>query len=589
MLVYGDRSRCENSRDILDELDERARFDADPCSSWIMRHGQLVALFIRAAELVQGLEDARFKATGSDALVPQARARAQALRALAGSVLRSWLNRDLPHARAVGEVLQALRAASSSGTITTRTGEGYAYYAVYPESYGLAAQALAGAVTSVIGLRSIGAGLGAMVAARAGAGLFVTLRPFGDPFQRSFRLAPDLRAALARRTNGIFAVVDEGPGLSGSSMAGCAAALEALGAEPDRVHFFPSHGGLPGSEASEEGRSRWRRAPRHVVTLDDLVTLDGRSRAETTSTPMAMPLASWVEDLTGPPLGPLQDIGGGRWRDLRVYDPRPPGGGIRERRKFLLRCERGTFLLRFVGLGATGEAVLRRAKPLASAGFAPAVLGLRHGFLIEEWVDDARGIDLRADHPALIVRLADYLAFRARQLPAVCGDGASLETLAAMAERNCEILFGRTSAGRVLADRKAQCPPSFERVETDNRLHAWEWLRTSNGRILKTDAFDHCSSHDLVGCQNIAWDVAGACLELDLDGHSLAELIRLVGARGVSIHEPLLRFYLPCYAAFQAGSFYLDAQATVSEAERRILQNKLSKYKGYLSTSVFQV
>ena len=82
-----------------------------------------------------------------------------------------------------------------------------------------------------------------------------------------------------------------------------------------------------------------------------------------------------------------------------------------ERRKYLLRTERGAFLLKFAGLGAAGEAVLRRAHMIAGAGLAPEVLGLRRGFLVQRWVD-ARVAKVSIDE------VASYIAFRSRALPA---------------------------------------------------------------------------------------------------------------------------------------------------------------------------
>ena len=53
-------------------------------------------------------------------------------------------------------------------------------------------------------------------------------------------------------------------------------------------------------------------------------------------------------------------------------------------------------------------------------------------------------------------------------------------------------------------------------VEIDGRLHAWSYLRR-DGHLLKTDALDHHAGHDLVGCQDIAWDIVGAKIELGPD------------------------------------------------------------------------
>jgi hypothetical protein len=36
------------------------------------------------------------------------------------------------------------------------------------------------------------------------------------------------------------------------------------------------------------------------------------------------------------------------------------------------------------------------------------------------------------------------------------------------------------------------------------------------GRLLKTDALDHHARHDLVGCQDVPWDIVGVTVELGL-------------------------------------------------------------------------
>lgn len=574
MLIYGDRTRREEARDVLDELFLRAGETGGADETWIVRHARLVGLLIRAGELVQGLDDADFVAVGADRINSDRGARAEGMSALAARVLRSWDQRRIPDARQCVAILRGIAAACPAMAITTKTGEGHAFYAVYPEAYAIAAAPLAGAAPTVIGLRSIGTTLGAVAAARTRAPLFLTLRPAGDPFDRRPRLAPELRAALHRRRNGVFALVDEGPGLSGSSLAGCARMLEDLGAAPEHIHFLPSHPGMPGVAASEAVRARWAAAPRHVAIFDDLAGGDG--------------LAAWVEDLTGPPLEPLRDIGAGRWRDARPFPERPPGGGRHERRKYLLASARGTFLLRFAGLGAAGEAALRRAEILSEAGFTPPVLGLRHGFLVERWLEAARPLDPAAvDRAALIERLAAYLAFRARHLRAAPDDGAGLSELVRMVARNGEILLGRPVDVAPLAELAARLGSRLRRVATDNRLHRWEWLSLPDGRLLKADAADHCAGHDLVGCQDIAWDIAGARIELRLDEPSCARLLGALQHRGVPVEPELLRLYTPCYAAFQAGSFYLDAAATAEYPDKQILENTIETYRSSLEIDLF--
>jgi hypothetical protein len=284
----------------------------------------------------------------------------------------------------------------------------------------------------------------------------------------------------------------------------------------------------------------------------------------------------------------LQDIGGGRWRDVRSFTNRPPGGGRHERRKFLLTSASGTFLLRFAGLGSAGEAVLRRAQALSDACFVPAVLGLRHGFLVERWLAEAQPLDPASVGPSLLVeRLADYLAFRAHHLPAGPGDGASPPELAAMVKRNSEILFGRPVDVTLLAEAAERLGPCLRRVATDNRLHRWEWLHLPDGRLLKADATDHCCGHDLIGCQDITWDVVGARIELRLDDACIFRLLTALARRGIVVQSELLRFYEPCYAALHAGMFYLDAQVATGYQDKRILESTIEVYRRHLTATLF--
>src|SRR5581483_1173657 len=88
--------------------------------------------------------------------------------------------------------------------------------------------------------RSIGTSLSALVAATLKAAGWqterFTVRPAGPPFARTVALpsapVPNARHAL---------IVDEGPGMSGSSLAAVAQALVESGFKPERISFLPGH------------------------------------------------------------------------------------------------------------------------------------------------------------------------------------------------------------------------------------------------------------------------------------------------------------------------------------------------------------
>ena len=269
-------------------------------------------------------------------------------------------------------------------------------------------------------------------------------------------------------------------------------------------------------------------------------------------------------DLTGP--ATAEDLSAGAWRR---DGPALPATPAVERMKVRLAGRApgsgGRFLARFAGLGATGTAKLVAARRLHAAGFCPEPLALRSGFLLERWVE---GAPLGPGERPPLDALARYLGFRARLL-ADPEDGAPPTALAEMAAWNAGEL-----AGAGLRDRVADAlagdgwAAGLVPVRIDGRLHRWEWRRTLDGRLVKTDALDHAAGHDLVGCQDIAWDVAGAAVEFDLAEPEAERLRRAVTqASGRPVSAAAVAAFRLCYAGFQGGLWrMLGAPGPATEA-----------------------
>src|SRR3954462_12970168 len=269
MLVYGDVSHTESSNEKRARILDAVR-EAVAMTPGVERHGALVAAFIEAGELAQGVADAMFAEHGCDA---RAQDPAMALLMEAAGIVRlSWESGFRNIVPLAAERSIQLEAALLPESIRVKRPEGYAFYALYPEAY-LEAAALGPRRENirVIGIRSIGTGLAVMVAAALGAPAPATVRPAGHPFRRELALAPELAADLLAQPEARFAVVDEGPGLSGSSFGAVADFLEDHGVAPERIHFFPSHAGDLGPQASPRHRARWAKAPRHIVDFEALV------------------------------------------------------------------------------------------------------------------------------------------------------------------------------------------------------------------------------------------------------------------------------------------------------------------------------
>jgi hypothetical protein len=561
MLAYGDRSRTGAPRAMLRELSEAT--SAAERSDGRERHDRLTGALIAAGELSQGLADAEFEAAGFDRRSPIQ----DAAMALSVAIARQLF----AGGPAVQREIEALADMPLPPSIRCKTPEGYAFYAVYPESYFTAARSCCwNGPPVVIGLRSIGASLAATVAAATG-GQAITLRPCGHPFARELRVSSALLGEL-RAHPGRFAVVDEGPGLSGSSFGAAADLLEGLGIAPHRIVFLPSHANDLGPRASARHRLRWASAERPARTFEDLAQDD--------------PLAGWFADLIGPVLR-VEDLCAGAWRRSRPPLAWPPVAVSQERRKYRLTTGDGAYVARFAGLGAVGAAKLARARLLAGEGFIPEPLALRRGFLLERWVA-GRPIDAAGTRrPRFLANLARYLGFRARYLPAAPDAGATLEALREMAVCNATELWGE-DCGKTIGERLAGLPRlagRLRRVYVDARLQSWEWLQRPDRTLCKTDALDHAEAHDLVGCQDIAWDVAGAAVEFGLSPRQTRDLAMEVGnlsARAVD-PEAVAGFEL-CYAALHAGAWSL-AEASAEACERRRIATRRDLYAARLKQS----
>ena len=543
MIVYGDAVRRLAPAAELKRLAGRlAAVGAAPAG--LRRHAALTAVFVDAAALAQALLDAEFATLGADGDTPLHAAAMAWLLALAHAVDASWRGAGRAPSGATITAPVGLVTAATPARVDARVAEGFAHYALYPEGHAAAARAAGlDSEARVLGLRSIGAGLAAMAAA-AGAPAPATARPVGHPFDRALSLDDGLRARIAADAARIWAVADEGPGLSGSSFGAAMAALEAAGVKPERIVLLPGHLGLLGGVAGPERRARYAAARRVCVGLE------GWAGAAS-----PLPLANWAQDLAGPAVAPLEDVGGGAWRAHLVADPAdwPPADPARERRKLRLTTAQGRFRLKFAGLGAVGEARGAGAQALHAAGLGPPALGLRHGWLVEPWLEGARPLARTpVDLAQAAARVGDHLAFRARAFPAEPWEGADLATLWAMARANAAEALGEPAAAGLnpWRGRLTDLAQGSHRVAVDGRLHIWEWLRLPDGRVLKTDAVDHDRAHDLIGCQDIAWDVAGAAVELELDGPALADLARRLG-----VPRPRLNFYQLAYLAFQLGTW----------------------------------
>src|SRR3954468_5096639 len=537
MLVYRTDDHTVDCRILVDRLVDRIDALKNPA------HDELTSVFIDFGEIESAIADCLFP--DHDGIDPLASALRAAGIQSAHALITSWHQQTDLRDRSIEAFRQRLRALAQQQlprTVSLRVSEGYAYYALRPETYAVAAEQWmrderpASAVC--IGIRSIGCSLSSVIAAaveRAGFPVTsYTVRPRGHPFDRRVVLDDSLAARLgAAHAAAHFLVADEGPGLSGSSFASVAHALRRLGIPTDRIILFPSSNPDGSAFRSETARAIWNQHRRCSVSARE-------ARCS-------------IDDVTGESGG--VDVSAGRWRELlRPTAIAPPA--VQPQHEVIKRwLPESSTIVRFAGLGRYGEAKMRRAQALADAGLGPPPLRLKDGYLWLPFIAASAWGDACEE---TIDALANHCAGLTRSFPA--GRSPSIDTLFNMVVTNLHEGSGGHIAPSDL-ERYRAALDAAPCAAIDGRMLPHEWLRT-NGTFLKVDALDHHQDHFFPGTQDAGWDLAAAAFEFDLDDGGRQRLVeRYVEGSGDADVVWRMAFYDIAYPAFRLGYCVLAAQS----------------------------
>jgi hypothetical protein len=566
MIVYREDEETADPVECIAKLIRRAAAIGDGATE----HDEIVSVLIDLGMLEAAVADAIFPEVDGECATTLALREASLTSA---RLLRHSCNGEPELARREARELAAQLSQPMALPVEVhpRVPEGYAYYALYPETYLQAARQFTRTSSAgravCIGLRSIGTSLSACVAAELEAQGWsvesITLRPRGHPFDRRPVLERELTNKLRMLRHADFLVVDEGPGLSGSSFAGTSSLLSDLGVPGDQICLFPSSLADPDGLVSAKAREVWVRHRKAHVSFEE----------------GWLPHAHFGSDHV--------DVSGGAWRNvLGLAEPDWPAVDPRhERRKYIVRRNDGQRVLhKFAGLGRYGANAYRRSCALAEAGFIPAVMGLRQGFLQQELV---RGRPLARGETAdreLIQTAQRYFAYLVREFP--LPKPVRLEPLLAMMRVNIEEALGDRASGMVAQlERQARGFGAVPAVAVDGRVLPHEWLRTEQG-YLKTDAADHHCDHFYPGASDIAWDIAGFGVELELPAAAVAELAVSVGGRFLAERLP---FYRSAYLAFRLGYTSFSAQSLAGSADGERMRREAEGYRAKLRASLGEV
>lgn len=582
MFVYGDHQftgQLQPLRTRLIDLVERAGAAPDPLDL-------LRTVLIGCGQVEQGAHDTLAQHLPLHEAKPWLdlfqQATAQAAAAFYPLAYRQPLRLPLPivpTAVALRNLLHTLERLHEAPDLTLplKVPEGFSLYALYPEQYLVAAgqwladhqhQRAQGAV--VVGIRSIGTTLAALVSTvlrAAGWEVYsLTVRPTGHPYNRQV----DLGVVLPN-TTAFGLVVDEGPGLSGSSLAATASALVEAGIARQKIAFFPGHANAPGGAGSAEVQTWWQNTPRYVAELSQL-TFNGQ------------PLQAALAAILPEPVIQLEDFSGGQWRQAVYPDPGawPAICTAFERIKYRYTLQSGRqVLFKFMGLASSGSDLTTTTATAAAllsdranAGLATPVLGAAYGFIATAWV---AGTPLTGNPqtPDSIETLGRYIAQVAGASLSATEAHCALERLTEMLAVNIREALGEEAVA--LAQHFPRPPTAPLPCYGDGHLQPYEWLSDQAHYLIKTDSVGHDCDHTLVGKQAVVWDLAGAMVEWQLEE---AEMIRLLSAfnaaGGASIDTATLPFYRAAYLAFRLGQCTMAAQVHDPYERERLLRASTS-------------
>lgn len=438
--------------------------------------------------------------------------------------------------------LAPLAAFPAAGLATFRVPEGFAWYALYPESYAQTAAAWAAEEQTrsrtrvlVIGLRSIGTALGAIVAEalrrRGRAVLRLSPRPMGHPFAREVSLGD------AEITGDAALIVDEGPGLSGSSMAAAAEALAKRGVAAERIFFLPGHGNGPGNTGGAQARRWW--TPERVR-----VTPLGETRVSGCS--LHQRLAKAAEAALGEEIAAVEETGFPATSEL-------PRGVLPAFASPEIACRGRSgerIVWRFGGFAAVDASLLSRAErgEARQKRMAEMGLALKPAGRVEGWIGlrmPRAAVPLRPSSLDMTDRLALHIAAASvKPLDAgLAADGA--KRIEAALTIWAEESGGSLSSG-LAEDAIAEAP--LHLLAGDGRLAPCEWVALADAEALKIDATGGDCGHGWAGAQSILWDVAGAIVEWDFDDAQSERFTSAVTRHAaIAIPNGSLAFYTAGY------------------------------------------
>jgi hypothetical protein len=353
----------------------------------------------------------------------------------------------------------------------------------------------------------------------------------------------------------MFAIVDEGPGLSGSSFASVVIELERLGVPCERIVLFPSWDPPPDALRSDTARDAWRRCRRYVSDAASAGVSPAR-------------LFGFAE--------PAVDWSGGHWREHVLADDAKWPAVQPQHERWKVHAARERCVLRFSGLGPYGRAVAERASRLADAGLAAKPLRHAHGFMASSFIDGVPADGAFSNEE--MRHVGEYVGRRAAAFG--WSDPVDPTPMLAMIETNVRELLDRELSSSSLA-RFEHTLATASTSDIDARMLPHEWLRTERG-LRKTDAFDHGDDHFLPGRQSPLWDIAGAIVELQPTAAGVRELLSAYDSYSGEPASDRVTLYRAAYSALRGGYAAMAAETLSGTDDGRRFADARRRYEAVL-------
>jgi hypothetical protein len=434
--------------------------------------------------------------------------------------------------------------------------EGFAYYALHPGDFadGMASVD-SGFPLAVVGIRSVGTTLSAVACAalrtRGVRASRITVRPAGHPYDRIAELTDAQRGWVRQRQRdgSRFMVVDEGPGLSGSSFLSVAESLVREGVDAENITFLGTRDVDPGQLCASNAVSRWKKFQCRRVSS----RISQRFKHSTS-------------------------LSAGAWRKL-FLDQRaewPAYWPEMDAAKYLSADRKHVF--KFEGLGDSGRTIRQRSRILHEAGFGARVNDAGDGMSCYEFVAGRPLVCFDVSTPVLD-RIAEYCAFRVHEFRHHAVAEGQFEEM---------VRFNFSQeAGR-------DWPVGAESLRThypaiaDGRMAPHEWIRSEDGRLIKVDASQHGDDHFLPGPTDIHWDLAGAIVEWNMDAAAEQYLLsRFRANSGINLDRA--QVFSLAYSVFRASYCKMASIATGIESEKPTLERAYRFYREKIKDSVRQL